>query len=55
MIARAEPESYDKFCGLFAKNTIFDRIKDVDTNSIPDYYNSVGFLLKGIIEDASEK
>lgn len=56
MITRAEPESYDKFCKLFDKNTVFNRIKDVDANSIPDYYNSVGFFIEryNSKEDASK-
>ena len=56
MITRSEPESYDKFCKLFDKNTVFYRIKDVDANSIPDYYNSVGFFIEryNSKEDASK-
>ncbi|MDD4515968.1 P-loop NTPase fold protein [Massilibacteroides sp.] len=46
MIYNSEQRYYDKFCELFKEENVYNRLKNIDPNTIKDYHATIGYFIQ---------
>lgn len=46
MIYNSDKSYYDRFCGLFDADVVYDKVKDIDSKEIPNFSHTIGYFIR---------